>query len=192
MTAIVSLDVTQWTPVVSPAEQRTAVETLEGGGVLVLPHLAVRAPRRRAAIPVCALVRWPRQEHQLRRPDAQGRARKRRGPRGADGDGRAFRDERGRSRRGAVSALRRPRAQRAHQFPAAARRRTSRVVAQGRFAAAHRRFSVATQSRRAHPARVLQRQSGRRPRVARRRGFRGDGAKSSARCAPAAARISRR
>ena len=37
-----------------------------------------------------------------------------------------------------------------------------RLVAQGRLAAARRRLSVAAQSRRAHPARVLERQSGRR------------------------------
>jgi hypothetical protein len=39
MTDIVSLDLTSWRPVVTAEAQRTAIRTLEGGGVLVLPHL---------------------------------------------------------------------------------------------------------------------------------------------------------
>ena len=50
-----------------------------------------------------------------------------------------------------------------------------RLVAQGRFAAARRRVSVAAESRRAHPARVHQRESDGAARVARRRTVRGDG-----------------
>jgi hypothetical protein len=40
MTAIVFLEVTHWTPVVGSDAQQAAVRALEGGGVLVLPHLA--------------------------------------------------------------------------------------------------------------------------------------------------------
>jgi hypothetical protein len=40
MTAIVSLDITSWQPALTPEPQQTAIRTLEGGGVLVLPHLA--------------------------------------------------------------------------------------------------------------------------------------------------------
>jgi hypothetical protein len=40
MTAIVSLDITSWQPALTPDAQQTAIRTLEGGGVLVLPHLA--------------------------------------------------------------------------------------------------------------------------------------------------------
>ncbi|MEO8738575.1 MAG: Kdo hydroxylase family protein [Casimicrobiaceae bacterium] len=40
MTAIVSLDLTRWGQVPTPGAQQTAVRALEGGGVLVLPHLA--------------------------------------------------------------------------------------------------------------------------------------------------------
>jgi len=39
MTDIVSLDVADWRPVVGSELQRTAVRTLEGGGVLILPRL---------------------------------------------------------------------------------------------------------------------------------------------------------
>ena len=39
MTDIVSLDVADWRPAVEADTQRTAVRTLEGGGVLVLPRL---------------------------------------------------------------------------------------------------------------------------------------------------------
>jgi hypothetical protein len=40
MTDIVSLDLASWRPEPSPDAQQTAIRTLEGGGVLVLPHLA--------------------------------------------------------------------------------------------------------------------------------------------------------
>ena len=40
MTAIVSLDLTGWRPVLTPEAQQTAVRALEGGGLLLLPHLA--------------------------------------------------------------------------------------------------------------------------------------------------------
>ncbi len=40
MTAIVSLDLTGWEPALTPDAQRTAIRALEGGGVLVLPHVA--------------------------------------------------------------------------------------------------------------------------------------------------------
>lgn len=39
MTSIVSLDVREWSPPPASADQQLAVRTLEGGGVLVLPHL---------------------------------------------------------------------------------------------------------------------------------------------------------
>jgi hypothetical protein len=39
MTAIVSLDLTSWQPTLTPDAQQTAIRTLEGGGVLVLPHV---------------------------------------------------------------------------------------------------------------------------------------------------------
>ncbi|MEP6942059.1 MAG: Kdo hydroxylase family protein [Betaproteobacteria bacterium] len=53
MTAIVSLGVAQWTPAVAPADQRIAVDTLEGGGVLVLPRLpfVLREDERRFLSP---------------------------------------------------------------------------------------------------------------------------------------------
>ncbi len=40
MTDIVSVDLTSWRPALAPEAQQTAIRTLEGGGVLVLPHLA--------------------------------------------------------------------------------------------------------------------------------------------------------
>jgi 3-deoxy-D-manno-oct-2-ulosonic acid (Kdo) hydroxylase len=40
MTDIVALDLTSWHPAVTPDAQQTAIRTLEGGGVLVLPHVA--------------------------------------------------------------------------------------------------------------------------------------------------------
>ena len=40
MTAIATLDLTNWGQAPTPDAQQTAVLTLEGGGVLVLPHLA--------------------------------------------------------------------------------------------------------------------------------------------------------
>ena len=40
MTDIVSLDLTSWRPEPAPEAQQTAIRTLEGGGVLVLAHLA--------------------------------------------------------------------------------------------------------------------------------------------------------
>ena len=40
MTAIVALDITSWQPVLTPDAQQIAIRTLEGGGVLVLPHVA--------------------------------------------------------------------------------------------------------------------------------------------------------
>src|SRR5437773_2532463 len=39
MTDIVSLDLTSWRPALAPDAQQTAIRTLEGGGVLILPHL---------------------------------------------------------------------------------------------------------------------------------------------------------
>jgi hypothetical protein len=42
VTTIVSLDLARWNPVLTPDAQRTAVATLEGGGILTLPHLAFR------------------------------------------------------------------------------------------------------------------------------------------------------
>jgi 3-deoxy-D-manno-octulosonic acid hydroxylase-like protein len=40
MTEIVALDISSWRPAVTPDAQRAAARVLEGGGVLVLPHLA--------------------------------------------------------------------------------------------------------------------------------------------------------
>ena len=40
MTDIVALDITSWQPALTPDAQQTAIRTLEGGGVLVLPHVA--------------------------------------------------------------------------------------------------------------------------------------------------------
>ena len=40
MTEIVSLDLTSWQPALNPEAQASAVRAVEGGGVLVLPHLA--------------------------------------------------------------------------------------------------------------------------------------------------------
>jgi hypothetical protein len=42
VTTIVSLDLARWNPLLTPDAQRTAVTTLEGGGILTLPHLAFR------------------------------------------------------------------------------------------------------------------------------------------------------
>ena len=44
MTPIVSLDLASWRPN-APEEQQTAIRTLEGGGVLLLPHLAFELSR---------------------------------------------------------------------------------------------------------------------------------------------------
>jgi hypothetical protein len=44
MTPIVSLDLASWRPN-APQEQQTAIRTLEGGGVLLLPHLAFELSR---------------------------------------------------------------------------------------------------------------------------------------------------
>jgi hypothetical protein len=40
MNAIVALDITSWQPALTPDAQQTAIRTIEGGGVLVLPHVA--------------------------------------------------------------------------------------------------------------------------------------------------------
>ena len=42
MTTVVSLDLARWNPLLTPDAQRTAVATLESGGILTLPHLAFR------------------------------------------------------------------------------------------------------------------------------------------------------
>ena len=42
MTTVVSLDLARWKPLLTPDAQRTAVGTLESGGILILPHLAFR------------------------------------------------------------------------------------------------------------------------------------------------------
>ena len=42
MTTVVSLDLARWNPLLTPDAQRTAVGTLEGGGILILPHLPFR------------------------------------------------------------------------------------------------------------------------------------------------------
>jgi hypothetical protein len=42
VTTVVSLDLARWKPLLTPDAQRTAVGTLEGGGILILPHLAFR------------------------------------------------------------------------------------------------------------------------------------------------------
>ncbi len=39
MTDVVSLDLTRWRPALAAGAQQTAIRTIEGGGVLVLPHL---------------------------------------------------------------------------------------------------------------------------------------------------------
>ena len=39
MTTVISLDLAGWKPVATPDAQKTAVATLEGGGVLILPHV---------------------------------------------------------------------------------------------------------------------------------------------------------
>ena len=42
MTTVISLDLAGWKPVATPDAQKTAVATLEGGGVLILPHVNFR------------------------------------------------------------------------------------------------------------------------------------------------------
>jgi len=42
VTTVVSLDLASWKPLLTPGAQQTAVSVLEGGGVLMLPHLAFR------------------------------------------------------------------------------------------------------------------------------------------------------
>ncbi|MDQ6916810.1 MAG: Kdo hydroxylase family protein [Pseudomonadota bacterium] len=42
MTTVVSLDLASWKPLLTPDAQRMAVATLEGGGILTLPHLSFR------------------------------------------------------------------------------------------------------------------------------------------------------
>ncbi len=42
MTTVVSLDLASWKPLLTPDAQRTAIGTLEGGAILVLPHLGFR------------------------------------------------------------------------------------------------------------------------------------------------------
>ena len=42
MTTVVSLDLASWKHLLTPDAQRMAVVTLEGGGILMLPHLAFR------------------------------------------------------------------------------------------------------------------------------------------------------
>ncbi len=42
MTTVVSLDLASWKPLLTPDAQRTGVATLEGGGILTLPHLSFR------------------------------------------------------------------------------------------------------------------------------------------------------
>ncbi len=40
MTEVVPLDLASWQPALTPDARQLAVRTIEGGGVLVLPHLA--------------------------------------------------------------------------------------------------------------------------------------------------------
>jgi hypothetical protein len=42
VTTVISLDLAGWKPVATPDAQKTAVATLEGGGVLILPHVNFR------------------------------------------------------------------------------------------------------------------------------------------------------
>jgi 3-deoxy-D-manno-oct-2-ulosonic acid (Kdo) hydroxylase len=42
VTPVVSLDLAGWKPAPTPEAQKTAVATLEGGGVLILPHVSFR------------------------------------------------------------------------------------------------------------------------------------------------------
>jgi hypothetical protein len=42
VTTVVSLDIARWKPLLTPDARRTAVGTLESGGILILPHLAFR------------------------------------------------------------------------------------------------------------------------------------------------------
>jgi hypothetical protein len=42
VTSVVSLDLAGWRPAPTPEAQKTAVATLEGGGVLILPHVSFR------------------------------------------------------------------------------------------------------------------------------------------------------
>ena len=135
---------------------------LEAGGVLVLPQPRLRAGSRRGALPRPALVGRPREEHQPRRRRDQGRAAARRRPRRARANGRrASPPTRARSSRRCCRATRRylKRARTSYRPQPAIGPRG--VVAQGRLAAARRCVPVAPESRRAHPARVLQRQPAR-------------------------------
>jgi hypothetical protein len=45
VTSVVSLDLAGWKPTPAPDAQKTAVATLEGGGVLILPHVSFRLER---------------------------------------------------------------------------------------------------------------------------------------------------
>ena len=141
----------------------------------------LRADRNRAPLPVAGVVGRAREEHQPRRRD-DSRART-----AAPADRAELAAMIARFAANAAELVDRAlpalcalREARADELSAAARGRPRGVVAQGRFAPARRRVSVAPQPRRAHPARVLERQSRRGPRLARRRAVRGDGEDAAA------------
>ncbi len=170
---------------------RTLRARVGGGRRAGAAPTRVRHDAGRDAVPRRSLVGWQGEEHQRRSRCDQGREGRCIGSRGACAHGRALRDGRQRAGGCALSALRAAFAAGAHELPAAPGRGPRGFVAQGRHAPARRCLPVAAQSRRADPARVLQRQSPRRrPRVARRRDFRVDGAPAVAARAPDVSRRS--
>ena len=91
MTDIVSLDLASWQPALA-ADAQDAGDTDARRRRRAGPAASrVPAGRRRAALPVAALVRRQGEEHQLRRRQAQGRARLGRRARGAVAHDRAIR-----------------------------------------------------------------------------------------------------
>ena len=79
MTEILTLDLAGWRPALPPGDRRKrAVRAIEGGGVLVLPHVSFALTETRAPVPVAGVVRRPREERQPRRRHAERRARRRR------------------------------------------------------------------------------------------------------------------
>ena len=180
MNEIVTLDIAGWRPALPPGAQEASVRAIEGGGVLVLPHVSFTLSERERRFLSPAWSDGRAKNISLDGGVAQGRGRKRRGSRRSGRDGRALRRKRGDAGGHAVPALCALCEARAHELSPATGRRAQRVVAQGRFAAARRRLSEPAQPWRADPARVLQHQPHRAARVARRRVVRDDGEDAAA------------
>ncbi|CAM2165019.1 hypothetical protein BLAT2472_10009 [Burkholderia latens] len=155
---------------------RAAAGRGRGGQGAVFPAPALRDRRRRGSAARSGACRPETQEHQSRAERRRARrcARRQRHAVGRAGAGRALSAAGRHACRRPVPRIPRQAARRADEPATDAGRDASDVVAQGRQPAARRRIPVAAELRRADPARVHERESGRAAaRVACRRAVRG-------------------